>query len=379
VRVPFNKPSVSASELDNIRQAVANMHLSGNGPFTRRCETWLEQRIGCQRALLTQSCTAALEMCGLLADLQPGDEVIMPSFTFVSTANAFVLRGAVPVFVDVRPDTLNIDERGIAAAITPRTRAIVVVHYGAVSCPMDDIDAIATQHGLVLIEDAAHGILATYRNRPLGSFGHAAALSFHETKNVTAGEGGALLVNDAAWVERAEIVWEKGTNRRDFSRGQVARYTWVDIGSSFTPSEINAAVLCAQLDRAELLTRQRLAIWAHYHAALEPLERAGVLRRPIVPAECVHNAHLYYVLLTDARQRSGMLAHLNGRGINAVSHYVPLHSAPAGRRFGRVSAPLPITDRVADQLVRLPLWADMGPAESDAVVAAVLDWAAAAC
>jgi dTDP-4-amino-4,6-dideoxygalactose transaminase len=352
----FNKPYMTGRELWLISQAHANGHLSGDGAFTRRCHAWLEERTGCAKALLTHSCTAALEMSALLLDLQPGDEVIMPSFTFVSTANAFVLRGAVPVFVDIRPDTLNIDESLIEAAITPRTRAICVVHYAGVGCEMDAILAIAEKHGLAVVEDAAQGIFSTYRGKPLGGIGALGALSFHETKNVISGEGGALLVNDPALAERAEIIREKGTNRSKFFRGQVDKYTWVEVGSSYLPSEILAAFLAAQLDEAEDITRRRLAIWDRYHAWAAPLEARGLLRRPIVPAHCTHNAHMYYLLLPSLEQRTAFIDVLKQRGIGAVFHYIPLHSSPAGQRYGRSAGELPITDSTSDRLVRLPLW-----------------------
>src|SRR6476661_5600262 len=297
--VAFNRPFLTGRELEYIKRAHANGHLAGQGEFARLSGQWLEEQFGSARGLLTHSCTAALEMSAILADIGPGDEVIMPSFTFVSTANAFVLRGAVPVFVDIRADTLNIDENLIEAAITPRTRAICVVHYAGVGCEMDAIEAIAARHGIAIVEDAAQGILATYRGRPLGAIGALGALSFHETKNVISGEGGALLINDAALIERAEIIREKGTNRAQFFRGQVDKYTWVDVGSSYLPSEILAAFLAAQIEDAETITARRLALWNRYHEAFAPLEAAGHLRRPIVPAHCSHNAHMYYVLLED--------------------------------------------------------------------------------
>ena len=355
-RIPFNRPYMTGRELGYIAEAHANGHLSGDGPFTRRCHAWLEETTGACKALLTHSCTAALEMAALLLDLAPGDEVIMPSFTFVSTANGFVLRGAVPVFVDVRADTLNIDEHLIEAAITPRTRAICVVHYAGVACEMDAINAIAAKHGLVVIEDAAQGILSTYHDKPLGTLGALGALSFHETKNIIAGEGGALLVGDPRFVERAEIIREKGTNRSQFFRGQVDKYTWVDVGSSYLPSEILAAFLAAQIEEAQSITARRLAIWDRYHAAFAALESAGHLRRPIVPAHCRHNAHMYYVLLRDLDARTRFIAHLKAANIMAVFHYVPLHSAPAGMRHGRAAGDLAETDRAGDCLVRLPLW-----------------------
>jgi dTDP-4-amino-4,6-dideoxygalactose transaminase len=369
--IPFNRPYAVGTELEYIRLALENRRLSGNGPFTARCRQWLEKRTGARRAVLTTSCTTALELGALLADVQPGDEVIMPSFTFVSTANAFVLRGAVPVFVDLRADTLNLDETQVEAAITERTRALVVVHYAGVACEMDPIGALARRHGLLVVEDAAQGLMAAYRGRPLGSFGHLAAMSFHETKNLTSGEGGALLVNEPRWAERAEIVSEKGTDRARFFRREVDRYTWVDLGSSYLPSEITAAFLWAQLEEAERITRERLRIWSLYHAALADLERAGRLRRPVIPPHCDHNAHLYYVLAPDLTSRDGLIRALARCGIQALFHYVPLHSSPAGRRFGRALGDLPRTRAASDRLIRLPLWIGMGEAEVGRVVAEI--------
>lgn len=354
--IPFNKPYMTGKELWYISQSHANGHLAGDGVFTRKCSTRLEQIIGCRKALLAHSCTAALEMAAILADIQPGDEVIMPSYTFVSTANAFVLRGGVPVFVDIRPDTLNIDETLIESAITPRTKAIVPVHYAGVGCDMDVIMAVAEKHGLLVIEDAAQGVMSRYKERPLGSIGHMAALSFHETKNIISGEGGALLLNDHEFAERAEIIREKGTNRSQFFRGQVDKYTWVDIGSSFLPGEVIAAFLWAQLEEAEEITRRRLALWNTYHQAFAILEESGFLRRPIVPADCAHNAHMYYLLLPDLNSRTAFIDHMRQKDILTVFHYVPLHGAPAGARFGRPCGDLPVTLDLADRLVRLPLW-----------------------
>ena len=354
--IPFNRPYMTGTELTNIAQAHANHQLAGDGAFTRRCQEWLEQRTGALKALLTHSCTSALEMAALLVGVKSGDEVIMPSYTFASTANAFVLRGAVPVFVDVREDTLNLDERLVRKAITARTRAIVVVHYAGIACDMEAIMAIAAERSLLVIEDAAQGIMSTYRGRTLGSIGHLGALSFHETKNIISGEGGALLVNDPAFADRAEILWEKGTNRRQFFRGQVDKYTWVDVGSSFLPSELIAAFLWAQMEEASSMTRRRLALWARYHAAFEPLEREGRVRRPRVPPGCEHNAHLYYLLMPSLEQRTALIRDLKARDINAVFHYVPLHSSPAGKRFGRASGTLAVTDGVSERLVRLPMW-----------------------
>lgn len=355
-KIQFNRPFMTGRELDFIKQAHAEGHLAGDGTFTKRCHEWLKNSIGCEKAMLTHSCTAALEMAALLLDLQPGDEVIMPSFTFVSTANAFVLRGAVPVFVDVRQDTLNIDEQLIERAITPRTKAISVVHYAGVGCAMDEIMAIAARHGLAVVEDAAQAILSSYKGRPLGSFGRFGALSFHETKNVISGEGGALLVNSAADIERAEIVREKGTNRSRFFRGQVDKYTWVETGSSYLPGEIVAAFLAAQLEAAEEITQRRLAIWDRYYQWAAPLEAKGLLRRPIIPAECEHNAHMFYLLLPSLGARTRFIQSLRDQDIISVFHYIPLHSSPAGQRLGRASGTLEVTDRISDCLVRMPLW-----------------------
>jgi dTDP-4-amino-4,6-dideoxygalactose transaminase len=354
--IPFNKPYMTGRELWYIAQAHTNGHLAGDGMFTKKCHAWLEERTGTHKALLTHSCTAALEMAAILADIQPGDEVIMPSYTFVSTANAFVLRGGVPVFVDIRPDTLNIDEAKIEAAITPRTKAIVPVHYAGVACEMDTIMAIARRHKLIVIEDAAQGIMSSYKGKPLGSIGHLGAYSFHETKNIISGEGGALLINDADFAERAEIIREKGTNRGQFFRGQVDKYTWVDIGSSYLPGEVIAAFLWAQMEEADQITAKRLAIWKFYHEALAPLEAAGKLHRPIIPVECKQNAHMYYIVLPNLETRTQVIAQMKGAGINTVFHYVPLHDAPYGKTHGRVSDDLPITRMASDCLLRLPLW-----------------------
>ena len=356
MRIPFNQPFLTGRELDHIAEAHRNHHLSGDGPFTRRCHAWLERAVGCPKALLTHSCTAALEMAAILADIRPGDEVIMPSFTFVSTANAFVLRGGVPVFVDVREDTLNIDETRIEAAITPKTRAIVVVHYAGVACEMDAIRAIAGRHGLLVIEDAAQAVLASYKGRPLGGLGALGALSFHETKNIICGEGGSLLVNDPRLIERAEVIREKGTDRSRFFRGEVDKYTWVDIGSSFLPGEVVAAFLWAQMEMAEIITRRRKQIWERYQEAFADLEKSGRARRPVVPAYASSNAHTYYLLLRDAGMRPRFLQSLKADGIHAVFHYVPLHDSPGGRKFGRASGPMEVTRSAAERLVRLPLW-----------------------
>jgi dTDP-4-amino-4,6-dideoxygalactose transaminase len=370
-RVPFNKPYVTGAELEYIQQAVDNAHLAGNGPFSHRCSDYLSDRLGGSAVLLTHSCTGALEMAALLARVQPGDEVILPSFTFTTTATAFVMRGATPVFVDIREDTLNIDPDLVPPAITERTRAIVAVHYAGVGCEMDELRALSDAHGLMLIEDAAQGFGAGWNDEPLGSMGSLGTLSFHETKNVISGEGGALIVNDPALVERAEILHEKGTNRRAFYRGQVDKYSWVDLGSSYVASELATAFLWAQLERAEWITEQRMGIWHRYHAALADLEGANVVRRPVIPAASTHNAHMYYLLLRDGRARDEALAMLNDLGVNAVFHYVPLHSSPAGTQFGRASGALPVTDDTSARLLRLPLWVGMTDAEVDFVVRGV--------
>lgn len=367
-RIPFNWPYMTGKELYYIAEAHFNGRLAGDGPFTKRCHSWLEERAGCRKALLTHSCTAALEMAALLLDIEPGDEIIMPSFTFVSTANAFVLRGGVPVFVDIREDTLNLDERLIEAAITPRTRAIVPVHYAGVACEMDTIMVIARQYGLKVVEDAAQGMMATYKGRALGSIGDLGAYSFHETKNVISGEGGALLVNTPDLSLRAEIIREKGTDRSQFFRGEVDKYTWQEVGSSFLPGELIAAFLWAQLEEADRITNERLASWQRYHELLGPLEAKEILRRPIVPEECQHNAHMYYVLLASKIDRQEVLDEFKRNDIWSVFHYVPLHSSPAGLRYGRIHGNLKITTQQSERLVRLPLWVGLSVEQQDRVV-----------
>ncbi|PKO54944.1 MAG: dTDP-4-amino-4,6-dideoxygalactose transaminase [Betaproteobacteria bacterium HGW-Betaproteobacteria-2] len=367
MKVVFNQPYMTGKEMLYIAEANFNHMLAGDGQFTKRCHDWLETNSASKKALLTHSCTAALEMAAILADIQQGDEVIMPSYTFVSTANAFVLRGGVPVYVDIRKDTLNIDESLIEAAITPKTKAIVPVHYAGVGCEMDTIMEIAQRHGLLVIEDAAQGVMAKYKGRSLGAIGHMGAYSFHETKNVISGEGGALLVNDERFAERAEIIREKGTNRSQFFRGQVDKYTWQDIGSSFLPGELIAAFLYAQLEEADAITQKRLSAWQVYHKLLEPLERAGLVRRPIIPDECEQNAHMYYVILSDGVQRDHVLKHLRSANVNAVFHYVPLHSSPAGMKFGRVSGDMKNTDYLSEHLIRLPLWVGITEAQQKTV------------
>jgi len=370
-RIPFNRPFIAGKELYYIAQAVQEGHLAGDGRFTRLCQVWLEERFGLGRALLTHSGTAALELAALLCDLEPGDEVIMPSFTFVSTANAFVLRGARPVFVDIRRDTLNLDETLLPGAITERTRVIVPVHYAGVGCEMDPILALADRHGLLVVEDAAQGVAARYRGRFLGAMGQLGCYSFHETKNFISGEGGALAVNDARFLERAEILREKGTDRSKFFRGQVDKYTWVDLGSSYLPAELVAAFLCAQLEECDRITARRRAIWDRYRDRLAPLAARGLVGLPVVPPHCEHNAHMFYLLLRDLDERSRLIAHLRRRGILAVFHYVPLHSSPMGLTVGRTAGPLPVTDDLAARILRLPCYFELDEAAQDEVIAAI--------
>lgn len=371
--IPFNRPYATGDEFEYIREAIANSHVSGNGPFTRRCTERLEAEFGSGRLLLTHSCTGALEMAMLLAELGPGDEVIMPSFAFPSLATAVALRGGVPVFVDVRPDTLNLDERLVEAAITPRTRALAPIDYSGIGCEMDSFLALARDHDLVVIEDAAQGYAASYRDRPLGALADVACFSFHETKNVMCGEGGALLVNRSEWVERAEVLQEKGTNRSKFFRGQVDKYTWVDVGSSYVVSDISAAFLWAQLEHASEITARRIAVWDAYHMAFEELETRARIQRPFVPPHCRHNGHMYYVLLEPGTDRDRFIERLGSEGISAVFHYVPLHSSPAGLRLGRAHGSLHVTEDVSERLVRLPLWVGMSHRTIEQVVSVVYD------
>ena len=371
-RIPFNKPHLAGRELLYIAQCVLDGHTSGDGAFTRRCEAWLEARVGEEaRVLLTTSASSALDMAALLCEVGPGDEVILPSFAFVTCANAFALRGATPVFVDVQPGTLNVDPEAVAAAITPRTKAILALHYAGVGCAMERLSELAREHGIRLIEDAAHGVGARYRDRSLGAWGDLAVFSFHETKNVICGEGGALVVNDPELRARAEILREKGTDRARFFRGEVDRYTWQDLGSSWVPSEILAAFLWAQLEHCDAILARRRALWARYAEALAPLEQAGHLTLGRVPVECEASGHLFYVLLEDEPTRARLIAHLKARGILAVFHYVPLHSAPAGRRWGRAHGSLAVTERSSERLLRLPLYVDLSEAEQDEVIGEV--------
>jgi dTDP-4-amino-4,6-dideoxygalactose transaminase len=378
VRIPFNKPYIAGKELYYIAQAIAHGRIAADGPYTRLCAGLLESELGIAKVLMTPSCTAALEIAAMLCDLRAGDEVILPSYTFVSTANAVVRMGAKPVFVDIRPDTLNIDEQRIEAAITPRTKAIWPVHYAGVGCEMDTIMQVAEAHRLLVVEDAAQGVYASYRGRKLGSIGHLAAYSFHDTKNYVCGEGGALCVNDARFAERAEIVREKGTNRSRFLRGMVDKYTWVDVGSSYVPSELVCAFLYAQLELLEPIALRRRAIFESYQQQLAPLEARGWLQLPRIPAGCTSNYHMFYLLLPDAPTRDALLAHLKEHGIGAVFHYVPLHTAPVGLSFGYRQGDLPVTEAASSRLVRLPFYYDITDAEQAEVVGRIEDFLTAA-
>lgn len=370
-RILFNRPYMTGKELSYITEAKTGNMLAGDGPFTKRCHQWIEQSTGCNKALLTHSCTASLEIAALLLDIRPGDEIIMPSYTFVSTANAFVLRGGVPVFVDICADTLNLDENLIEAAITPRTTAIVPVHYAGVACEMDSIMRIAEKHNLKVVEDAAQGVMSSYKGRALGSIGDFGAFSFHETKNVISGEGGALLVNDSNMSLRAEMIREKGTDRSRFFRGEIDKYTWQEVGSSFLPGELIAAFLWAQLEEASAITEARLKIWNNYHSMLSPLESKGLLRRPIIPVECKHNAHMYYILLSPQIDRQAVLTRLKEKNIYSVFHYVPLHSSPAGKRYAKVHGSMEVTERQSERLLRLPLWVGLTNEQQKRIVNAL--------
>lgn len=359
ITIPFNRAHIVGKELYYIAQAVLRGELKGDGPFTQLCHRWFEERFGVKKALLTQSCTAALEMAAILFNLSDGDEVVLPSYTFTSTANAFLLRGVKPVFIDIREDTLNMDERQLSSLITNRTKAICAMHYAGVACEMDEIMEVADRHGLLVVEDAAHAILATYKGRSLGTIGHLGTFSFHETKNYNSGEGGALLINSTEFAKRAEIIREKGTNRSQFFRGEVDKYTWVDIGSSYLPSEIIAAFLYGQLEHADEINAERLEIWGRYFAALRPLEDLGLLRLPVVPSYCEHNAHMFYVLLDSVESRDRLIHHMRSLGVGAVFHYVPLHDSPMGERLGYRRGMLPVTENLSERIVRLPLYSGL--------------------
>jgi len=370
-RIPFNRATLMGNESMYIAQAVANSHISGDGPFTRRCHALLESVLGVRKALLTTSCTHALEMAVLLLDIQRGDEVIVPSFTFVSTVNAFVLHGVRSVFIDIRPDTLNLDEGLLEGLITPRTRAVVPVHYAGIGCEMDAILEIAKRRGIAVVEDNAHGLFGKYKGENLGTFGCLATQSFHETKNVTCGEGGALLINDMRMMERAEIIREKGTNRSRFFRGQVDKYTWVDIGSSYLPSDILAAFLCAQLEAREEIQARRKRIWEYYDMCLTDWAQEHGVRLPVVPAHCEQPYHMYYLLLPSLEQRQALIAHLKRRSILAVFHYLPLHLSDMGRELGGKVGDCPVTEDLSDRLLRLPFYNDLTREEQDRVIDAI--------
>lgn len=354
--ISFNIPPYIGKETEYIKQAVESKKICGDGAFTKKCNAWLEQKTQCSKALLTTSCTHALEMAAILADIQPGDEVIMPSYTFVSTADAFVMRGAKIVFVDIRPDTMNIDETKIEAAVTPKTKAIVPVHYAGVGCEMDTIMEIAKKYNLIVVEDDAQGIMSEYKGKALGTFGKFGCLSFHETKNYSMGEGGAILVNDSALIEKAEIIREKGTDRSKFLRGQIDKYTWVDYGSSYLPSELNAAYLYAQLEAADEINNARLACWERYYSNLKELAEQGHIELPYVPPYCKHNAHMFYIKTKDIEERTSLISYLKENDIGAVFHYIPLHTAPAGKKFGRFSGEDVFTTKESERLARLPMY-----------------------
>lgn len=366
--INFNAPTSTGNTAKYIADVFALAHTSGDGKYTKLCHQWFRDRLSCRESLLVHSGTAALEVAAILADLKPGDEVIMPSYTFCSTANAFVLQGAVPVFIDIRPDTLNIDERLIEAAITPRTKAIVPVHYAGVACEMDAILDIARRHGLLVIEDAAQAFDSFYKGRPLGTIGDMGCFSFHETKNIMSGEGGLFVTNSPQFAERAEIIREKGTNRSKFFRGQVDKYTWVDKGSSYLPSDIIAAYLYSILEIADSIQEKRKAIWSKYRLAFSDLEKAGRVRLPIIPESCTNNAHMFYMLFEDLADRTAFIDHLKANGVYAPFHYIPLHSAPAGARYCRSVGDFTVTNRVSDTLVRLPLYYDLADSETDKVI-----------
>ncbi|MDC0156706.1 dTDP-4-amino-4,6-dideoxygalactose transaminase [Verrucomicrobia bacterium] len=357
--IPFNKPYLTGHEFEHIRDAHKQGQLAGDGSFTKLCHAWLEENTGCRKALLTHSCTAALEMSAMLIDINPGDEIIMPSYTFVSTANAFALRGAIPVFADIRPDTLNIDENLIESLITPRTKAIVPVHYAGVSCEMDEILEIAKKNGLFVIEDSAQGICSSFKGTALGTMGQIGCLSFHETKNIHSGEGGAILINDSSLIERAEIIREKGTDRSRFFRGQVDKYTWIDLGSSYLPGELIAAFLYAQLEESYEITERRLKSWGKYHKAFKELERCGKLMRPVVPSYANSNGHIYYIILDETINRDALIEKLKLKGIDTVFHYQPLHLSPTGKKLGQTKGNLPVTEDISRRILRLPLWIGM--------------------
>lgn len=373
--IPFNKPPLNGNEEQYVLEAMKSSKISGDGPFTQKCHAWFEEKLGCKKALLTTSCTHALEMAAILIDIQPGDEVIMPSYTFVSTANAFVLRGAKIVFVDIRPDTMNIDESLIEAAITDKTKAIVPVHYAGVGCEMDTIMNIANHHNLYVIEDAAQGMISSYNGKPLGTIGHMGTFSFHETKNFTSGgEGGLLIINDEKFITRAEIIREKGTNRSQFFRGMVDKYSWVDIGSSYLPNDLSAAYLWGQLEKADDISNNRLKSWRLYFESLKFLEDQGLLELPTIPSECIHNAHMFYIKVKDIEERTALLEHLKRNDILAVFHYVPLHSSLAGLKFGKFRGDDKFTTKESERIVRLPLFYGLTVKEEEYIIKEIYDY-----
>lgn len=366
--IPFNKPPFVGSELHYVEQAINNKKICGDGEFTKRCNKWIEDSFQCQKVLLTTSGTSALEMAAILCDLKPGDEVILPSYTFSTTATAFVGVGAKLVFVDIRPDTMNIDEKKIEKAITKKTKVIVPVHYAGIACEMDAIMDIADRYGLLVVEDAAQGVMSTYKGKALGTIGHFGCYSFHETKNYSMGEGGALLINSKDFNDRAEIIREKGTNRSRFFRGQVDKYTWVDYGSSFLPSDMNAAYLWGELEVADEINKARLDLWETYNRAFADLEKKGKLELPVIPPECKHNAHMFYIKLKDLEQRTAFIAYLKEHGVQATFHYVPLHSSPAGQKYGRFDAEDIFTTQESDRLVRLPMYYGLTKEDQNVVI-----------
>ena len=369
--INFNKPPFAGREKEYMVQAIDSNKICGDGPFTKKCNEWIEKNTGTTKALLTTSCTQALEMAALLSDIKPGDEVILPSFTFVSTANAFVLRGAKLVFVDIRPDTKNIDEALIEEAITDRTKVIAPVHYAGVGCEMDTIMDIAGRHNLIVVEDAAQGVMASYKGKALGSIGDFGCFSFHETKNYSMGEGGAILIKDADKAEEAEIIREKGTDRSRFLRGQVDKYSWVSLGSSYLPSDMNAAYLLAQLEEADMINEARLASWHEYYEALEPLQEKGIIELPVIPEECKHNAHMFYIMTNDIEERGRLIKHLRDNDVQAVFHYVPLHSAKAGKEYGRFQGEDKYTTDISSRLLRLPMYYGLSSEDVEKVTDAI--------
>ena len=372
--IPFNVPPFAGTEFNYMKEAVNNNKICGDGPFTKKCNEWIEQRFNVQKAMLTTSGSSALDMAALLCNINPGDEVILPSFTFSSTANSFVLAGAKLVFVDIRPDTMNIDEKKIEAAITDRTKVIVPVHYAGVACEMDTIMDLAKRYNLMVVEDAAQGVMSTYKGKALGTIGDFGCFSFHETKNYSMGEGGAILINDEYYIERAEILREKGTNRSMFWRGQVDKYTWVDFGDSYLPSDINAAFLWAQFEIADYINNERLKTWSAYDEAFRPMAKEGLMEVPFIPEHCVHNAHMYYIKCKNLEQRTDFISYMKEKGVLTVFHYVPLHSAPAGQRFGRFDGDDEYTTSESDRLVRLPMYYGLTETDRKYVIQCVLDY-----